>query len=69
MYGNGEYIMCILSYVEIGILRYYVTVQVVKKQGIGNNLIMDVVIALRLSKANFATTAPVKDEEVSIWRR
>jgi hypothetical protein len=30
---------------------------------------MDVVIALRLSKANFATTAPVKDEEVSIWRR
>jgi hypothetical protein len=30
---------------------------------------MDVVAALRLSKASFVTTAPVRDEEVSIWRR
>jgi hypothetical protein len=30
---------------------------------------MDVVATLRLSKASFATTVPVKDEEVSIWMR
>jgi hypothetical protein len=51
-------------------LYAYITVQVVKKNKVlGDNLIMDVVAALRLSKASFPTTAPVRDEEVSIWRR
>jgi hypothetical protein len=34
-----------------------------------NLIIMDVVAGLRLSKASFATTSPVIDEGVNIWRR